>query len=75
MTMRSGHQSTVFRRGSGPGVVVLAEIPGITPRVVEFADVLVAAGMEVAMPSLFGTPGKRPSKPRIVAEFAKLCVR
>ena len=54
---------------------MLAEIPGITPREVEFADVLVAAGMEVAMPSLFGTPGKRPSKPRIVAEFAKLCVR
>ena len=27
----------VYRRGSGPGVVVIHEIPGITPEVARFA--------------------------------------
>ena len=47
-----------YRRGTGPGVIVMAEIPGITPSVIAFADRVVAAGMTVVMPSLFGTPGK-----------------
>ncbi len=48
----------VFRRGAGPAVIVIHEIPGLHPLVVAFADRLVAAGMTVFMPSLFGTPGK-----------------
>ena len=43
-----------YRKGSGPGVVVIAEIPGITPEVVQFADEVVAQGFTVVMPHLFG---------------------
>lgn len=56
----------VFWRGEGPGVVVIPEIPGITPPVLAFADRLVAAGYTVAVPSVFGTPG-RPRSPAYLA--------
>ena len=48
----------VFRRGSGPAVIIIHEIPGLHPQVVEFADRVAASGMTVFMPSLFGEPGR-----------------
>jgi dienelactone hydrolase len=51
----------VFRRGTGPAVIVIHEMPGLHPLVVRFADRVAAAGMTVFLPSLFGTPGKRAS--------------
>ncbi len=66
----------VYRRGSGPAVIVIHEIPGLHPLVVEFADRLVAAGMTVFMPSLFGTPGKAVSKPYALQQmFLNICIR
>lgn len=64
----------VYRRGEGPCVLVAAEIPGITPEVTRFADDLVAAGLSVAMPSMFGTPGRAPTLPRSLATIARACV-
>lgn len=49
---------TVYRRGRGPGVIVIHEMPGLHPLVIQFADRVAAAGMTVFLPSLFGTPGK-----------------
>ena len=49
----------VYRRGTGPGVIVIHEIPGITPKVAAFANDVVEAGFTVVMPSLVGTPGQR----------------
>src|SRR5215813_6498335 len=66
----------VFRRGSGPAVIVIHEMPGLHPLVVRFADRIVAAGMTVYMPSLTGTPGKPPSLPYLRNEIVKLlCIR
>lgn len=48
----------VWRRGSGPAVIVIHEMPGIHPLVVRFADRVAAAGMTVFLPSLFGEPGR-----------------
>ena len=53
-----GVTKTVFRAGTGPGIVVISEIPGITPNVAGFARRLVDAGFTVAMPSVFGEPGR-----------------
>jgi dienelactone hydrolase len=64
----------VYRKGTGPGVVVMAEIPGITPKVIEFADAVVARGMSVAMPSLFGIDGAEPTTPRTIRTFGTVCV-
>ena len=48
----------VYRRGTGPAVIIIHEIPGLHPLVVAFADRVAAQGMTVFLPSLFGTPGK-----------------
>ncbi len=34
----------IYRKGSGPGVVVIHEIPGMTPEVIGFGEEVVAAG-------------------------------
>src|SRR6478672_1303905 len=49
-----GKTHPTYRKGSGPGVVVIHEIPGITPKVIGFGEEVVAAGYSVVMPSLFG---------------------
>ncbi|HYF47195.1 MAG TPA: dienelactone hydrolase family protein, partial [Acidimicrobiales bacterium] len=48
--------------GSGPGVIVIAEMPGITPEVIRFARRVVDLGCSVALPHLFGEPGKGVSR-------------
>lgn len=70
----AGFTRDVYRRGTGPGVVVVHEIPGITPKVAEFANDVVAAGFTVLMPSLVGTPGKAPSGGYMTSSMSKVCV-
>jgi dienelactone hydrolase len=70
----AGFTRDTYRRGSGPGVVVIHEVPGITPRVTQFANELVAAGFTVIMPSLLGEPGKPVSPGYIAAGLAKVCI-
>jgi len=69
-----GKTRTVYRAGSGPGVVVMSEMPGITPKVAEFAQRVVDAGFTVAMPDLFGTAGKPLSVPYGVKSMMQGCV-
>ncbi len=56
------------------GIVVVHEVPGITPQVVNFADRLVERGATVWMPSLVGTPGLDRSAAYVAQSFAKVCV-
>lgn len=64
----------VFRRGEGPAVIVVHEIPGITPAVLRFAEEVVDAGFTVFMPSLVGTPGRALGKGYLASSLAKVCV-
>ena len=48
----------VYRKGSGPGVVLIPEIPGLTPQVLALGNYLVNNGFRVASPSLFGEPAR-----------------
>ncbi len=64
----------VYEKGSGPGVVLLPEIPGISPELLGLADHLVGHGFTVAIPSLFGTPGKPISAGYGAGTTARLCV-
>lgn len=57
-----GKRRAVYRAGDGPAVVVLAEIPGITPDVIAFARRVVDLGCSVALPHLFGEPGRDPAR-------------
>jgi dienelactone hydrolase len=64
----------VHRGGSGPGVVVIHEIPGITPPVAAFAERVARAGFTVALPELFGTRGKPLSVPYALGQMARACI-
>jgi len=56
-----GKTRDVFRKGSGPAVIVMAEIPGITPRVADFARRVADIGCTAVLPHLFGQPGRDPN--------------
>lgn len=55
-----GKTRRVFRLGTGPAVIVIAEMPGITPKVVDFARRVADLGCTAVLPHLFGVPGKDP---------------
>jgi dienelactone hydrolase len=69
-----GETHEVFRSGTGPAVIVMAEIPGITPNVANFARRVRELGCSVYLPVLFGTPGRAPSGSYIAKSMAKGCV-
>jgi dienelactone hydrolase len=51
----------VFRKGSGPAVIVITEMPGISPMVLGFADRVAALGCTAVVPDLFGSAGSDPT--------------
>jgi dienelactone hydrolase len=69
-----GKTHPVFRRGTGPGVVVIHEIPGITPLVAEFGRRVGDAGFTAVLPSLFGEPGKPMGLPYVFKSFTQVCI-
>lgn len=65
----------VYRRGSGPAVIIIHEMPGLHPLVVRFADHVTAAGMTVFLPSLFGDAGRPVTRYYAVGVMLKtLCI-
>jgi dienelactone hydrolase len=69
-----GKERTIYRAGSGPAVIVISEMPGITPHVADFARRVVGAGCSAVMPHLFGDPGRPPSGAYLLQSFAPACV-
>jgi hypothetical protein len=63
-----------YEKGTGPGVVLIPEAPGITPEVLGLADHLVTEGFTVVVPSPFGTPGKPGSTGYTLRTVARLCI-
>ena len=64
----------VWRKGTGPGVVVVHEIPGLTTGVIAFGQELVDAGYTVVLPHLFGPAGRPFNGPDVVRTVPKVCV-
>jgi len=64
----------VYTLGSGPAVVVMAEMPGITPRVAEFARRVADAGMTAWVPHLFGRVGEPPGAAAYARALVPACV-
>ncbi|HEY2400949.1 MAG TPA: patatin-like phospholipase family protein, partial [Steroidobacteraceae bacterium] len=70
-----GQRRTVYYLGKdGPGVVLMEEVPGITPHVLRLAKLLTENGFRVAIPSLFGTDGAEKNPLRTAATLVKVCV-
>jgi dienelactone hydrolase len=70
----AGQSYDVYVAGAGPAVLVLPEIPGITPEVADCARRLIDAGFSVWVPSLFGEPGRPLTQGWAVRTMAKACV-
>jgi dienelactone hydrolase len=69
-----GKTKTVFRAGSGPAVIVIAEMPGITPDVATFARRVVDIGCSATLPVLFGDPGRPVSGLYVLRSIVGGCV-
>jgi dienelactone hydrolase len=69
-----GKARRLFRRGTGPAVIVIAEMPGITPGVLGFARRVVDLGCTAVLPSLFGTPGRTMSPGYALQSIGRACV-
>lgn len=70
----NGIEKKVYIAGHGPGVIVMTEMPGISPHVARFARWVRDAGFTVYMPSLFGRDGALPSAEEGAAIFQRTCV-
>ena len=70
----AGLRRGTYRRGIGPGVIVIHEIPGITPSVIRFANDVVDRGFTVVMPDLVGTPEREVSMPYLASSALRMCV-
>ena len=69
-----GVTRTVHFSGAGPGVIVMAEMPGISPHVARFARWVSNAGFAVYMPSLFGRDGAVPGAEEGLAIMRRACI-
>jgi dienelactone hydrolase len=69
-----GVVKAVYVAGSGPAVVVMPEMPGISPDVLRLARWIRDAGFTVYVPSLFGTDGAYPTSEHGIEVVRRACV-
>ena len=69
-----GKTRDVYRIGSGPAVIVISEIPGITPGVAGFARRVAAIGCTAVVPHLFGDVGRDLSPLYAMRVISTACV-
>jgi len=69
-----GVTKVVHIAGNGPAVIVMTEMPGISPHVARFSRWVRDAGFTVYMPSLFGRDGAVPDAEEGAATFRRACV-
>lgn len=70
----SGLTRSYLRAGAGPAVLLLPEMPGISPQVARLGRWVRDAGFTVFMPSLFGRDGAAATVETGVEVFKKVCV-
>lgn len=69
-----GTTKRVLVSGEGPAVIVMAEMPGISPHVARFARWVRDAGFSVYLPSLFGRDGAFPQADEGLEVLRRACV-
>jgi len=69
-----GVTKVVHVAGSGPAVIVMAELPGISLHVARFSRWVRDAGFTVYMPSLFGRDGAVASAEEGIAIYEQACI-
>ncbi len=71
---QNGVAKVVHIAGDGPAVIVMAEMPGISPEVARFSRWVRDAGFSVYLPSLFGRDGAVPGAEEGTAVLQRACV-
>src|SRR6202051_999241 len=69
-----GVTKAVHVAGAGPAVIVMTEMPGISPHVARFSRWVRDAGFTVYMPSLFGRDGALPRVEEGTAVLQRACM-
>jgi dienelactone hydrolase len=69
-----GVTKVVLTSGRGPAVIVMPEMPGISPHVARFSRWVRDAGFTVYLPSLFGRDGAVPMAEEGLAILRRACV-
>jgi dienelactone hydrolase len=69
-----GVAKLVYVAGQGPAVLVMTEMPGISPQVARFSRWVRDAGFSVYMPALFGRDGAVPQVEEGIAVFKRTCI-
>ena len=75
---RDGFAHAVYRKGAGPAVLVLTEMPGISAQVLGFADRVVSLGCTAVLPDMFGEAGRellQANRLRTIAYAARTMAR
>lgn len=66
-----GMTHAVYTRGSGPGVLLMHELPGMVPECVSLAAAIASRGFTVFMPLMFGEAGAPPATKSLAL---KVCI-
>lgn len=69
-----GATREVFRLGEGPCIIIIPEIPGITPEHAALARRIASQGYTTVSPSVFGSPGKPMTNSYAASSIIKGCV-
>ena len=76
-----GMTHDVYHKGTGPVVLVITELPGMSPYVLGFADRVVALGCTAVLPDLFGEAGRDPEEGSkltqagyVMRSFTSVCI-
>ena len=73
-TSTRGRRHDLYRLGSGPAVVIIHEVPGITPLVASFARRVADEHMTAVVVNLLGTPGRPVSIGYALGSITRACV-
>ena len=69
-----GETKPVWRSGGGPGVIIMHEVPGITPEVARFARIVRDRGFTVFLPEMFGTVDRPVSGGYVASSMLHCCI-
>ncbi|MGO9028348.1 MAG: dienelactone hydrolase family protein [Acidimicrobiales bacterium] len=69
-----GSTKDIYRMGTGPAVIVMSEMPGITPDVADFGRKVAAVGCTTVMPHLFGDDGRPITGGYVARSMAQACI-
>jgi dienelactone hydrolase len=70
-----GYDKLVFTKGSGPGILLMHELPGMVEQCVRLGDYIASRGYSVFLPLLFGEANVSYSKMRTALYAIQICIR